>query len=264
MEKIKEKIRRAGLPRHALLWLLISAVWILVIVKMIAGVLFEKNTSLVSAFSATEPGFLTATVEVTARYPEEYLDSFDKRQMMTRIAKEIGLVMTEAPKVEVTQARQELSYEKNARAADTQLRIISLREETEEGAEVKHYLYGKITLRESMESILSYKELLEETFAGLRGTEISTTIRLEGEYNGYLTMERRNELTKKMLSALNATVVYDYREEDLYTVYAYTAALTDYITVEKKKINLHIAMSRDEENYRTLLYLATPILPDTW
>jgi hypothetical protein len=129
---------------------------------------------------------------------------------------------------------------------------------------ILHYLYGKITLRESMESILSYKELLEETFAGLRGTEISTTIRLEGEYNGYLTMERRNELTKKMLSALNATVVYDYREEDLYTVYAYTAALTDYITVEKKKINLHIAMSRDEENYRTLLYLATPILPDTW
>ena len=47
-------------------------------------------------------------------------------------------------------------------------------------------------------------------------------------------------------------------------VYAYTALLDDYITVEGKKINLHIAMSKDEANYRTIVYLASPILPDTW
>ena len=98
----------------------------------------------------------------------------------------------------------------------------------------------------------------------LHGTDISTTVQLKGEYVGFLTMERRNEITDDILEALNAKAVYEYREEDLYTVYAYTAALENYITVENKKINVHIAISRDEENYRTIVYLASPILPDTW
>lgn len=260
----KSRIKRINLPRHALLWILIVAVWLFVILKGFIGAVFEKNTSLVSAFSATNPGLLEATVEVTARFPEDYLDSFDKKQMLKQMAKEIGLVMQGDPQLVTTESRQELSYEKSARMADTGLRIISLAQETENGEEIKHYLYARITLKESVESILTYKKLLEETFAGLKCTDISTTIQLVGEYSGYLTLERKNEVTDRMLSAMKAKVVYDHRAEDLYTVYAYTAALENYLSVEDKKINLHIAMSQDEENYRTILYLATPILPDTW
>ena len=95
-------------------------------------------------------------------------------------------------------------------------------------------------------------------------TEISTTIQLVGDYAGYLPLERRNEITEDILDALGAEVVYEYREHDLYTVYGYTAGLDNYITVDNKKINVHIAMSQNEEHYRTILYLASPILPDTW
>jgi len=105
---------------------------------------------------------------------------------------------------------------------------------------------------------------LEKIFGGLKGCDISTTIQLVGEYSGYLTENRKDAVTERVLSALNAKVVYDYREDDLYTVYAYTGALENYITVENKKINIHLAMSQDEENYKTILYLASPILPDVW
>jgi len=264
MEGKKEWVKRIVLRRHALLWVLIAAVWLFVLIKIMTGALFQKNMSLVSAFSVTNPGLLEATVEVTARFPEEYLDSFDKRQMMNQMAKKIGLELNGEPQVYATEDRQELSFEKSAKAADTELRIISLSEETEEGEEVKHYLYAKITLKESVESVLAYKERIEETFAGLKGTEISSTIQLLGEYSGYLTLDRKDDVTERILSALDARVVYDHREEDLYTVYGYTAALGQFISVEGKKINLHIAMSKDEENYRTILYLASPILPDTW
>ncbi len=264
MEKGKGHIKRKEVSKRTLLWILIVAVWLFVILKMLAGALFEKHTSLVSAFSVTDPGLIEATVEVTARFPEEYLDSFDKKQMLWYMAKEIRLEPENAPTVETTEQRQEISYFKEADAANTTLRIVSLREETEEGEEFKHYLYAKITLKKSIESLPAYKELLEDTFAKLNGTEISTTLRLVGEFEGYLTMDRKNEVTDRILAAMNANTVYEHREEDLYTVYAYTAALDRYITVEKKKINVHIAMSSDEENYRTILYLASPILPDTW
>lgn len=264
METGKGRSKRRMVSKHALLWILIAAVWLFVILKMLAGVLFEKHTSLVSAFSVTDPGLIEATVEVAARFPEEYLDSFDKQQMLRYIAKEIQLEMEHTPIVESTEQRQEISYYKEADAADTELRIVSLKEETEEGQEFRHYLYARITLKKSVESLPAYKKLLEETLAKLKGTEISTTVQLVGALEGYLTMNRKNEVTDRILSALNAETVYEHREDDLYTVYAYTAALDKYITVEKKKINVHIAMSIDEENYRTILYLASPILPDTW
>ena len=38
----------------------------------------------------------------------------------------------------------------------------------------------------------------------------------------------------------------------------------DDVMIYNKKINVHIAMSQNEEHYRTILYLASPILPDTW
>ena len=263
MEERRVKIKKGKVSQHLLLWTLIAAVWLLVILKMLIGVLFEKNTSLVSAFSVTNPVFSSATVEVTARFPEDYLDSFDKRQMLGKIAKEIGLTIEGEPEVISTKQRQEVSYEKRARAATTNLRILSLAEENGRETEMKHYLYARITLTESAESILLYKERLEEIFAGLKGCDISTTVQLVGEYSGYLTKDRKDAVTERVLSALNARVVYDYREDDLYTVYAYTAALDNYITVENKKINVHLAMSQDEEKYKTILYLATPILPDT-
>ena len=126
------------------------------------------------------------------------------------------------------------------------------------------YLYAKISLNKSLDTVLAYKTLLEETFEELSCTEISTTIQLVGDYAGYLPLERRNEITEDILDALGAEVVYEYREHELYTVYAYTAGLDNYITVDNKKINVHIAMSQNEEHYRTVLYLASPILPDTW
>ena len=207
MERRKEWIKRVFLRKHALLWMLIGALWMFVFIKILMSTWIQQNMSLVSAFSVTNPGLLEATVEVTARFPEEYLDSFDKRQMMRKMAKDIGLELSEEPRLYLAEDRQELSYEKEAKAAATELRIISLSEETESGTEVKHYLYAKITLKESVESVLAYKELLEETLEGLNGTEISTTIQLAGEYSGYLTMERKNEVTERILSALNAKVV---------------------------------------------------------
>lgn len=264
MRERKIKIKRMEVPRHALLWMVIAAVWLFVIIKLVTGALFEKNKSLVSAFSVTNPLLMEATVEVTARFPEEYLDSFDKKQMLFKIAEKIQLELTEDVQTVVTEERQEVSYYKEARAADTTIKLISLLEETEGTSTPKHYLYAKISLKESAESLQTYRKLLEEVFAELKGTDISTSVWMKGEYSGYLTLERKNEITDRILKSMDATQVYAHREEDLYTVYAYTAALDSYITVEDRRINLHIALKQEEENYRTILYLASPIFPDTW
>lgn len=244
-----------------LLWLLIAAAWIFVFLKLLVGALFEKNTSLVAAFSVTNPQEISAAVEITAKYPVGELSDKNKLLVMEEVADAIGLVIDAQPDSTDGKGRQEISFFKDAVAADTELKVISL---SSEEAESNTYLYAKISLNRSLDTVLAYKKLLEETFKEMSCTEISTTIQLVGDYAGYLPLERRNEITEDILEALGAEVVYEYREPDLYTVYGYTASLDNYITVEDKKINVHIAMSQNEEHYRTILYLASPILPDTW
>lgn len=261
MNQVKQILKKVNFTKWRLLWLLIAAAWIFVILKIFAGAVFEKNTSLVAAFSATNPEEISAKVEVTAKYPIGKLSDRNKLLVLEEVADIIGLRLTMEPEMTETKNRQEIRYVKEALAANTELKIISL-EQTQ--SETETYLYVGIELNRSLNTVLEYKELLEEQLEKLSCTEISTTIQLTGDYAGYLPLERRDEITEKILKALGAAVVYEYREHDLYTVYAYTAGLDNYITVDNKKINVHIAMSQMEEHYRTVLYLASPILPDTW
>ena len=256
MEKQKSSEKRVNITRWRLLWILIVAVWLFVILKTLVGNFFEKNTSLVSAFSGTNPEEMSATVEVTAEYFGEEIE----QKILETIAEKIQLRITERPQVIETSSRKEVSYMKQAKMAKTDLRVIELMEEDVE----KEYVYTKIELKNSVEAIMTYKKLLEEAMKELACENISTTIQLVGDYVGYLTLDRRDEVTDKILDALGASIVYEHREQDLYTIYAYTASLDNYITVEDRKVNVHVAMSQDEENYRTILYLASPILPDTW
>lgn len=280
---MKQKImawKTRYVTKWRLLWLLIAAAWLFVFLKLLVGGVFEKHTSLVAAFSVTNPQEISATVEVTAKYPSGELGDKEKLRLLEKVAGTIGLTLDAEPETVKTEQRQEVSFHKKALAAETTLKTISLvktggnREGTDTtdavtviataGEQETTYLYAKICLNQSLDAVLSYKALLERVLGELDCTEISTTIQLVGDYGGYLTLERKNEITEEILEALEAEVVYEYREQELYTVYAYTAALENYITVENKKINLHIAMSQDEEHYRTTLYLASPILPDTW
>lgn len=266
MEKQKQTTRRLFFSKWRLLWILIAAAWLFVLLKLFVGGIFEKNTSLVAAFSATDSGKISATVEVAARYPFEVREEEWQMELLGQLADAIGLTLNgeEETTVVATAQRQELTVSKEAKAASTKLQAVRLFTETEEKEEEKCYVYAKICLKESLETVLAYKQLIEKTMEQLLCTEISTTVQLEGDYPGYLTLDRRDEITAEILKVLAAEVVYEHRAEDLYTVYAYTAGLENYISVENQRINLHIAMSQDEENYRTILYLASPILPDTW
>lgn len=280
---MKQKImawKTKYVTKWRLLWLMIAAAWLFVFLKLLIGGVFEKNTSLTAAFSVTNPQEISATVEVTAKYPSGELSDKNKLRLLEKVADTIGLTLDAEPETVKTEQRQEVSFHKKALAAETELKVIRLVKtgKNSEGTDTTDavtaiatageqettYLYAKICLNQSLDAVLSYKALLESVLEELSCTEISTTIQLVGDYGGYLTLERKNEITEEILKALEAEVVYEYREQELYTVYAYTAALDNYITVENKKINLHIAMSQDEEHYRTTLYLASPILPDTW
>ena len=55
-------------------------------------------------------------------------------------------------------------------------------------------------------------------------------------------------------------MVVEQRGDELYTVYAYTGLINDYVKSEGNKINVNIAFNYNEKKNKTNLYVATPIL----
>ena len=168
MEQNATTTKRVNVTKWRLLWILIAAAWLFVFLKLIIGAVFEKNTSLVAAFSVTNPQEISAMVEVTANCPGEVLSKKECENLMEEVADSIGLKLDTEPEWTENEQRKELRFYKDALAADTELKVISLymkndkSEESNSTINTKHYLYAKISLNESLDTVLAYKTLLEK------------------------------------------------------------------------------------------------------
>ena len=59
---------------------------------------------------------------------------------------------------------------------------------------------------------------------------------------------------------MDVTVVEENRSMDLYTICGYTPLLEEHVMQQGSPINLNLAMNYNEEEDRTYIYAAVPIL----
>ena len=214
---------------------------------------FLAQASMEGAFSLLQPKESTGTVTMTGRYlPAPY--GFSEEKLLMHFGEKIGLVVEGEMRTVEFDGRRELIYEKTAAEACSVLKLVYL---TEEEA---YYLCGEITLSGQNAVHASYmrKQLLKAAEKiGLE--EVSVTMELCGAFDGEIPLARKDALTDSLLSELYAQPVYENRQNDYYTVYAYTGAVEDYITVERNKINVQVLIDYDRNEDRTEVVLASPL-----
>ena len=91
------------------------------------------------------------------------------------------------------------------------------------------------------------------------GIEGKVNVNLSGSLEGNLNYEQRNALADEWLKKLEAKVVTENRATDIFTIYAYTPGLKQYIKLGDEKINVNIAIGYDELNNTTQVYLSSPV-----
>ncbi len=214
---------------------------------------FLAQASMEGAFSLLHPEKSTGTVTMTGRYlPAPY--GFSEEKLIKHFGEQVGLTVDgEIRRVEY-EGRRESVYEKAAAEAHSVLKLVYLTE-----AEA-YYLCAEITLSERNVAQTSYlrKELLR-TAEKIGLTEVSTTLELCGVFDGEIPLAEKDALTDSLLSELYAQPVYENRQNNYYTVYAYTGAVEDYITVERNKINVQILIDYDPSRDCTEVVLASPL-----
>lgn len=255
---------------------IVILLWIAVGAQALANRLFSREGDIMSAFVTTNSGLMESTLEVTAEYGTQYLTVEDKKSLISYVATGLGIEIDSDIKTYENEKRQELVFQKKALRATTTIKVVTIgrgestdafKQSLESTDPVTQYVMVRIVIHEDADNeILEFKDVVEGIYEDLQVKEndVSTTLQLCGAFSGNLLLDTKNKLADDMIASLEGKVVFENREDELYTIYAYTGLLKEYITVDKSKINIQVAMTYDEAKNCTKIYLATPIISGDW
>lgn len=82
---------------------------------------------------------------------------------------------------------------------------------------------------------------------------------LEDSFQGNLSLKEKKQITQTMMKRFSADVAKSIETKELFTVYAYTELIDEWITVENQKINLNLLFTYNEGTDETTLIIAAPI-----
>ncbi len=257
--KNKQKLKKARI----LLYVILLA-WVGVGVQMIVNYAYHDESKIINAFSEAEPKVVQSKLTLVGKFGDKYMTTTDKNNMIDYITGKLN-IENSLDKEEVDgSTTTAVVAKKEGTNANAEIEVISI-DSKEEGSAKKtnQYVYTTIELYEDISRILEYKKIVDDTYDDLGLKEKDASVMLQGTYDKKLLLDEKNAIADEMLEKLQAKIVKENRTEEkgsVYTIYAYTPLIEDYITVNNSRVNVNIVYTYDESDDITTLYVATPIL----
>lgn len=265
LNRFFESMKKLMSLKRTKVTLYIAAVlWLAVATQMIMNRVLYEDLGITQAFVNTNSGELKSSIEVIAEYNKEFLSEEDKKDILLQIASDIGLTVDKEITVLREGSRSEYSYSKQARKASTELKVVSMEQKEEASIKMQHYIVIRLDVMESIHSIDKFRKKIEKTLQEIGVENKQVTVQYEGSFDGALSSEEKKRISNLLIDELQGKAAMKYEEDDIYTVYAYTGLINEYIVSMGSKVNIQIAISYDEKQNKTVVYLATPILNQSW
>lgn len=246
------------------IWFFVAGLWAIVLICMFVGNLFFNEDKIVDAFLENEYSSVSARVEGFGQWNSSYLIQEEREELVKEVAGILGI--TEPYTLE-TRQEGEVEVTTLRKPSQNGSTVISFQKKEGEQnnleKEIQQFLDIQLDLYSSVDSGLSYGELLQQIFA-LYEIEGKVAVNYIGTMPGWLDLEDRNRLGDELLDKLSAKIMQEYRSEDLFTIYGYTNILNEYEEIGGKKVNVNIAITYDEEQDVSQIYLATPYLMEDY
>lgn len=238
-----------------------AVIAVVFIVQIAINYSFQDEKKMVDAFSGAQSDVVKSQLQVVGNYGNKYMTQEDKEQMIDYVSGKLGIAGKLEKKVVQGNKTTSITANITGEKSNTTIESISVEYEMDnEVIETSQYIYVTIEIYEEVNSILYYKNIIEDTFRQMDLDSVDTSISFQGEYKQMLTLKEKNEITDEILSVLQGKVVKDNRSDTMFTVYAYTPMIDEYISVDKNRVNVNVAFSYDEEAKRTMLYMASPVI----
>ena len=241
-----------------------AVLWLAVITQLFINKLFHEDFQITEAFVKTNAQEMKSSIEVVAQYDAGFLSEADKKNVIQSLADAIGLTIDRDISVEKEGNRSEYSFVKKAKQASSEIKVISMEQEEDAAIKMRHYIIVRLSIYESIENIDRYKKIIEDTLKKSGVDTRQITMQFEGNFDGPLSAEMKKKTAASLVDELQGEIVSEYDEGDIYTVYAYTGLINEYITSVNSKVNIQIAMTYNEITDKTKVTMATPILNQSW
>ncbi len=238
--------------------IVLIGLWIVSGTRVITEKVVYRKHNLKEAMVIAKPGNTTGMVAFAARLEEPYLTEADQKNLIRYVAGKLGLTLISEPEVVTDGDLNGFFYRKKAKYADTGIKII---ERPEMNQNPVYYLIVSLSLYEDDgDGIVYYKKRLDEIAEELELSEKHCSMQLVGRFRQGMTLAAKNRLADRILKKLGCEIVCENREESLYTIYAYTNGMDEYIVSAGERINVQLAMYYDEIKDETILCVASPVI----
>jgi hypothetical protein len=262
---LSDKIKNILSTKRLRITLYITAVlWVAVATQIAVNKAFQEELQITEAFIKSDTEEMQSSLEIVAEYNTDVLSESDKKDLIYKLADTIGLTIDSDITVWQENSRSEYYYFKQAKQAATEIKVVSVEQQIADAIKIKNYIIVRLSILKGIQSIDGYKKTLEATLDKMEVVNKQITLKYEGNREGDLTSKQKHEIAALLVDELQGEIALEYDEGDLYTVYAYTGMLKEYVTSMGNKINVQIAITYNELTNKTRITLATPVLVEDY
>lgn len=146
--------------------------------------------------------------------------------------------------------------EKKGANGDTTLRLTTWRKD---GEIEKQTLLAHITLKDDLNMAMRVRRKLKATADGdMKKTRSCVGVALK--YDGKISLKKRNAISDHLLVKLDAAVVSEQRNTQVYTICARTPWIRESVRQDGENMNVNIVSYYNRTENTTYLYAAVPIM----
>lgn len=232
--------------------------WIYTAITALTGNAKDKEGRVVTAFTKAKCIDCKSNIGAFGQYGVLYLNDNAKETILRDMAKKIGINNYIISKDEEENIST-MQLTQTAKNGEVVLKVITVERAVESSViEARQYISIEIGLNSSTEGTLAYEKIVKDIIKGF-GIDTQVTVTMSGAINGKLDSALKDVVKDDILEELDAKVVSEQCNDELYTVYEYTDNIDDYVSMASSKINLNLSMSYNEEKDITEVVLATPL-----
>lgn len=234
--------------------------WLFALIQLIVNYEEAKEPDIITAFTNDMYLSTLSTIKATGFYGNLYMSVEEKEMLAKTVAEELGIndvydICTENNKTTLT---------KYVDGVRTLINVVTVENHVEKAILTqKQYVTIEMEFDNSLESAVYYRDKVEKLFKDMDiGADI--TLSLRGDIEGELSNSEKNTISDRILENVGGQIVTENRGADMYTIYAYTDNIEDYVVYGTTKTNINIVIAYNDVRGVTEVYMATPIMNEDY
>lgn len=242
----------------------VGILWIAVLSQVVVNKVFMDDARIIDAFIDTDSNIEESKLNLVINYGNEFLLNNKKEEILDSFAQSAGIDTYEVSK-EYADSASTMKIEEKRKGIETSLELITItRKKEQENISYNYFILLQMKFSQNYKDVITYKKKIEKCIHDMKVKDYQCIMKFTGSYKGELSTEEKDKKVKELLKSLEARKIESISSDNYYTAYAYTGLVEDYIEVAGKRININIATTYNEEEDKTELYLATPILNEDY